>query len=88
MGKSEKPGIMESKWTTIILVVVLIALAVVLIWVFKTGGFDKFKPKKKPLEPLKPSVMNDQHFLSDQAKLQSVNSRLTLAADLSWRKSV
>lgn len=88
MGKSEKPGLMESKWTTIILVVVLIVLAVVLIWIFKTGGFDRFKPKRKKLEPLKPSVMNDQHFLTDQAKLQSINSRLTLADELSWRKSV
>lgn len=88
MGKSEKPGLMESKWTTIILVVVLIVLAVVLIWIFKTGGFDRFKPKKKQLAPLKPSVMNDHYFLSDQAKLQSIDSRLTLAGDLSWRKSV
>lgn len=89
MGKGQKPGIMESKWTTIILVVVLIILAVVLIWIFKTGGFDKFKRKRQALPPLKQPAMNGKfQTLSDQAKLNSIDSRLQLVAELSWKKVV
>ena len=77
MGKG---GFLSSKWTTIILAVVLIIMAVVLIWIFKTGGFDKFKPKRKPaLPPSKISMYHNPTMPGDQANLQAI-------ADLSWKK--
>lgn len=76
MGKG---GLFESKWITVILVIVLIVLAVILFWMFKTGGFDKFRPKRKPTVP-KPAVM----YLNPQS--DQLSSTITTIADLSWTK--
>ena len=69
-------GVFDSKWTTIILAVVLIVLAVIVIWVFKTGGLDKFKAK--PSSAVKPTSM----YINPQ-----VHSDHSMAsADLSWKE--
>jgi uncharacterized ion transporter superfamily protein YfcC len=83
MGKSDKEGFLSSTWTTIILVVILVVVAALLIWIFKTGGFDKFKPKPKP-QPLKP-VMQQFQLPTDQVKLQSIDNGLKVIADFSWK---
>jgi len=72
-------GLFDSKWITAILVVVLIILAVILIWMFKTGGFDKLRPKKTPTVP-KPAVMEFNSH-SDQ-----ISSGIMTIADLSWKE--
>jgi len=90
MEQGEKPGFMGRKITTIILVAVLVIILGVFIWIhFAMGGlenfFYKFKSRKRPApQPIKPSVMND---LDDQSKLKSLDSRLALIDELSWRKS-
>jgi len=76
MGKG---GIMSSKWTTIILVIVLIALAIVVYWIMWGKGFDGCKPKPKATPPGKISMLQDY---------QPIYSELAVTADLSWKKLV
>ncbi|MGB9596389.1 MAG: hypothetical protein ACPL7B_08920 [Candidatus Poribacteria bacterium] len=71
MGKG---GLFDSKWITVILVIVLVVLAVILFWMFKTGGFDKFRPKKTPTVP-KPAVL----YLNPHS-----DHLITTIDDLSW----
>jgi uncharacterized ion transporter superfamily protein YfcC len=82
-----KEGFLGSKWTTIILAVVLVIMAAILVWIFKTGGFDRFRPKRKPsLPPSKISMNHNPTMPGDQANLRTIDSRLTAVADLSWKK--
>jgi len=74
-----KEGFLGSKWTTIILAVVLVVMAAILIWIFKTGGFDRFKSKPKMRLPGQPVMYHNPTIPSDQANLQAI-------ADLSWKK--
>jgi hypothetical protein len=74
-----KEGFLGSKWTTIILAVVLIIMAAILIWIFRTGGFDRFKPKPKMRLPGQPAMYHNPTIPGAQA-------RLTVVADLSWKK--
>lgn len=76
MGKG---GLFDSKWITVILVIVLIILAVILFWMFKTGGFDKFRPKRTPTVP-KPAAM----YLNPHS--DHLISKITTIADLSWKQ--
>jgi hypothetical protein len=89
MGRGEeKPGLIGSRWMTIVLIVVLVILAALLIWILKSPeGFDRFKRKKKPdLKPVKP-VMNQQlHSPNDGHGLELVDNRLRVVAELSWQK--
>lgn len=89
MGRGEeKSGFMGSKWMTIALVVVLVILAAVLIWILKDPkGFDRFKRKKKP-ELKTPTAPTGQQIYSpdDQPKLESIDSRFRVVAELSWQK--
>lgn len=91
MGRGEeKSGLMDSKWTTIILIAVLVILAAAVIYVFKNPQvLDKLKPsRRQKQEPLKPSIMNQQlHSPSVQSKLESVDGRLRVVAELSWQES-
>jgi len=74
-----KEGLLGSRLTTIILAVVLVVMAAVLIWIFKTGGFDKFRPKNRPAPPpSKISMYHNSTIPGDQANLQAI-------ADLSWK---
>ena len=74
MGK--EGGIFESKWTTIILAVVLVVLAVIVIWVFKTGGLDKFRAK--PSSAVKPTSM----YINPQIH----SDNLMASNALSWKE--
>jgi hypothetical protein len=74
MGKG---GIFDSRWTTIILAVVLIVLAVIVVWVFKTGGLDKFKVKPSTAIKSPTSMYINPQVHSD---------RLIAIADLSWKE--
>jgi len=89
MGKGEeKSGFIGRNWITIVLIVAVIILAAILIWILKDPrGFDRFKRKKRPeLKPVKP-VMNQQlHSPSDRHRLESVDDRLRVVAELSWQK--
>lgn len=77
MGKG---GLLSSKWTTIILAVVLIVFAVVLVIVYqKTAGFSTLRPKPKIEKPAGISMYHNPTDSSDQATLQE-------SADLSWTK--
>lgn len=91
MGKGEKPGAIGSKWTTIILILVLVILIGIFVWISATGGlesfFHRFRQKRKPLPPLKPEVHQQFRILSDQDKLESIDSRLRVIAELSWNKT-
>ena len=68
---------MESKWTTIILVIVLIALAIVVYWIVWGKGFDGCKPKTKVAPPGKITMLQDY---------QPIGSEFAVTADLSWKK--
>jgi len=87
MGRGEEKKSKSGLWVTIILIVVLIALAAVLIWILKDPrGFDRFKKKKKP--GLKPTVERQQlHHPSDRT-LALVDSGLQVVAELSWQRPV
>ena len=66
MGTEDKPGFLASKWTTIILIAVLVILVVIFIWIQSTGGFSNFFEKFKKRKEVKPSLkppgaMMDQH---------------------------
>lgn len=94
MGRAEeKPGFMGSKWMTIVLIAVLVILAVALFLILRRPeGFEIFKKKKKVAPPtLKPGStgMNQQfHNPNDRPKLESVDDRLKVVAELSWQKPV
>jgi flagellar basal body-associated protein FliL len=74
MGKGR---FMESKWTTIILVIVLIALAIVVYWIVGGKGFDGCKPKPKVAPPGKITMLQNY---------QPIDSELAVTANLSWKK--
>jgi hypothetical protein len=88
MGRGEeKSGLMGSKWMTIALIVVLVLLAAILIWILKDPrGFDRFKGKKKP--ELKPVGSTGQQLRipNDRPRLELVDDRLRVVAQLSWQK--
>ena len=90
MGSGEKKsGFMSSKWMTIILIAVLVILVATLIWILKDPrGFERFKKKKKP--ELKPSAPTSQqlHTPNEKLELESVDDRLKVIAELSWKKTV
>lgn len=71
MGTEDKPGFLASKWTTIILIAVLVLLVIMFIWIQSSGGFgsffEKFKKKKEMKPSLKPpgTVMNQQFHRPD-----------------------
>ena len=71
MGKG---GIFDSKWTTIILAVILIILAAIVIWVFKTGGLDKFR--------VQPKFKQSSMYINPQIH----SDHLMASADLSWKE--
>ena len=89
MGRGEeKSGFVGRNWITIALIAVVIILAAILIWILKSPeGFDRFKRKKKPdLKPVKP-VMNQQlHSPNGEPRLELVDDRLRVVAELSWQK--
>lgn len=90
MGKGEKTGISTSKLTTIILIVLLLALLAVFAWIHFTGGLENFfykiRSKRKPtLQPIKPSVLNPaSQMLDTQAKIKTIDERLSIVEPLSW----
>ncbi len=72
MGKDG--GFLESKWTTLILVIVLIALAVVVYWVIKSGGLEGCRKKPDIAPPGKITMLQDY---------QPINIKLAVPNDLS-----
>ena len=77
MGTEDKPGFLASKWTTIILIAMVVILLAIFIWIQATGGFslffDKFRKKKDKTPTLKPGrpVMNQQiHSPSERPRLE------------------
>jgi len=77
MGKGKDGGILENKWTTVILVIVLIALAVIVYWVMKTGGLEGCRKKPKPAPPGKLTMLKDY---------KPIDSMFTVNDDLSWKR--
>ena len=91
MGKGEeKSGLMGSKWMTLVLIVVLVVLAVAFFLILKNPKqFEIFKKKKqRKVTPLKPTVYHQLHNLNDRPKLELVDDRLRVVAELSWQKPV
>jgi len=74
MGKG---GFLKNNLSTIILLIVLIALAVVVFWVFKTDGLEGCRKKPKPEPPGKITMIQD---------LRSLKTDIAVIADLSWKK--
>jgi len=75
MGKGEKQGFPVGRLITIILVVVLVALAAILIWVYTVkGGPEELFRRKRKAPPLKPTVMIQQLYSPDyQSRLELVD---------------
>lgn len=81
MGTEDKPGFLASKWTTIILIAVLVLLVIMFIWIQSSGGFgsffEKFKKKKDAKPSLKPPgvAMNQQfHSPGERPSLEPADS--------------
>ena len=77
MGAGEKkPGFFGSIWMTIILIVALVVLAIILIWVLKSGWLYRIGKKKDKTPELK-SVMNQQfHHPSERLRLELTDDGL------------
>ncbi len=78
MGAGEKkPKFFSSIWMTIILVVALVILAIILIWVLKTGWIYKIGKTKKEAKPELKPVMNQQfHHPSERPRLELADDGL------------
>lgn len=90
MGKGEKTGISTSKLTTIILIVLLLALLGVFAWIQFAGGglenfFYKIRKRRPTLQPIKPTVFNPASQILDiRAKIKNIDERLSIIEPLSW----